>query len=99
MASKGLVGEKAPLWSNTGGVNFHDHEMVDPYDEDELDEEEGFCGWMFPFCSRNNVGYEVLAPTSVQKIVILCERAHFLTLVALWSDSVVSCFRSIGVQC
>jgi len=74
-ASKGLVGEKAPLISHQPnyGVNFYSGDDVDTYealegDEDD-DDDEGFCGWMFPFCSRNNAYHmELLAPTSIQKI-------------------------------
>jgi SPX domain protein involved in polyphosphate accumulation/uncharacterized membrane protein YidH (DUF202 family) len=68
-ASKGLIGEKAPLLTNNNyGVSFYD-EADEP--EDEPDDDEGYCGWLFPFCSRfnnNSSAYETLAPTSVQKI-------------------------------
>lgn len=60
-ASKGLVGEKAPLMGNNMGEQYYDD--VD----EEIDEEETMCGWIFPFCSRNN-HQVLLAPTSVQKI-------------------------------
>jgi len=74
-ASQGLVGEKAPLLgkadANNFGVNFYSgDDDLDGYDMGvEEDEEEGFCGWMFPFCSRSNAYFEpLLAPTSIQKI-------------------------------
>ena len=66
-AMKGLVGEKAPLTTQTNyGARYDDAE--DELEEDE--EEDGCCGWLFPFCSRANSvsAYELLAPTSVQKI-------------------------------
>jgi len=74
-ASRGLVGEKAPLLGNAGnyGVNFY---ADDDFGEPDLleaevaaDDEDGFCGWIFPFCSRSNQYHlEILAPTSIQKI-------------------------------
>lgn len=67
-AMQGKVGEKAPLVATTNyGVSYYEQADED-LEEDE--EEEGFCGWMFPFCSRSNsvAAYELLAPTSVQKI-------------------------------
>ena len=67
-ASKGLVGEKAPLMS---GANYGSDYYDDNEEDLEDDEEEGYCGWLFPFCSRYNsaAAYEdFLAPTSVQKI-------------------------------
>ena len=67
-AMKGMVGEKANLLTTaTNGVSFYDG--ADDEVEEE-DEEEGCCGWLFPFCSRSNsvAAYELLAPTSVQKI-------------------------------
>lgn len=71
-ASKGLVGEKAPLLGANYGVNFYagdeDGADVEMPGTDE-EEDDGICGWIFPFCSRSNSSYEpVLAPTSVQKI-------------------------------
>lgn len=66
-ASQGLVGQKAPLLTDKSGngLHFYDEGMVG--DSDEENDEEGCCGgWMFPFCS--NANYELLAPTSVQKI-------------------------------
>ena len=36
---------------------------------DDDDDVEGICGWIFPFCSRQNPLYDpMLAPTSIQKI-------------------------------
>ena len=80
-ASRGLVGERAPMLGPTSnyGLNFYSGDddgdgLYDQYESDQPneDEEEGMCGWIFPFCSRNNQmqGYDptVLAPTSVQKI-------------------------------
>jgi hypothetical protein len=65
-SSLGFVGERAPLLHDVnGGVKFYDGED-DDLAEDEDDEEEGICGWCFPFCSRYNE--TLLAPTSVQKI-------------------------------
>jgi uncharacterized membrane protein YidH (DUF202 family) len=43
----------------------------DPWDDDDSYdmEEEGICGWCFPFCSRyNQYSQQVVAPTSFQKI-------------------------------
>lgn len=70
-ASKGLVGEKAPLLGANTGVNFYSGD--DEIDEEEIaaeeEEDDGICGWIFPFCSKNNSYYDtLLAPTSVQKI-------------------------------
>ena len=65
-ASQGLVGQKAPLLTSRSnhGIHFYDDGLADASDDDE---EEGCCGsWLFPFCSNGN--YELLAPTSVQKI-------------------------------
>jgi VTC domain/Domain of unknown function (DUF202) len=68
-AAHGLVGERAPLLTSQNyGANYYDGQ-----DEDLEEDYEGetFCGWMFPFCSRSNnndAAYELLAPTSVQKI-------------------------------
>ncbi|KAL7581696.1 hypothetical protein ACA910_022239 [Epithemia clementina (nom. ined.)] len=72
-ASRGLVGERAPMLGTPAnyGVNFYSGADDDQYGCDQPeDEEDGFCGWVFPFCSRNNNGFDanVLAPTSVQKI-------------------------------
>lgn len=67
-ASHGLVGERAPLLNQANyGAQYYDGDDDLEIDEEE---EETFCGWMFPFCSRNNnsSAYELLAPTSVQKI-------------------------------
>jgi VTC domain/Domain of unknown function (DUF202) len=67
-AAKGLVGERAPLLNQANyGVSYYDHDEELEGDEEE---EETFCGWMFPFCSRYNTSsaYELLAPTSIQKI-------------------------------
>jgi hypothetical protein len=58
-ASKGMVGEKAPLLGNLG-VNFYagDDDVGDP--DVVEDPDEGFCGWLFPFCSRSNAYHENL---------------------------------------
>jgi uncharacterized membrane protein YidH (DUF202 family) len=64
-ASKGLVGEKAPLVGTTK-VNFYDD--ADEDDEFMADEEEGCSSWVFPFCSRGNSGVDLVTPTSIQKI-------------------------------
>ena len=78
-----LSDRKASL-KNAYGVHFFTDDDEDPYAEEE---EEGgvgdFCGWLFPFCSRNNQMYfeGVLAPTSVQKIepkVFLANERTFL---------------------
>lgn len=70
-ASKGLVGERAPLLNQANyGAHFYNNDEGYP-DADE-EEEETLCGWMFPFCNRynasNSSSYELLAPTSIQKI-------------------------------
>lgn len=71
-ASQGLVGEKAPMLLGNYGVNFYSgDEDVGDMDLGNIEEEdeEVLCGWMFPFCSRQNADYDgFLAPTSVQKI-------------------------------
>lgn len=62
-ASKGLVGEKAPIIGSK--VNFYD----DADEEDEfMSEEEGCSSWLFPFCSGGNSGVDLVTPTSIQKI-------------------------------
>jgi SPX domain protein involved in polyphosphate accumulation/uncharacterized membrane protein YidH (DUF202 family) len=65
-ASKGLVGDKAPLLGAiTTGANFYADEDGDDYGEDEED----ISCWPFPFCSRQNYVLDgPLAPTSIQKI-------------------------------
>ena len=85
-ASKGLVGDKAPLLSsmNDFGVNFYsgddeaaDADLLDAEEEDD----EGLCGWPFAFCCRSNDVDMLLAPTSVQKIepkVFLANERTFL---------------------
>ena len=72
-ASKGIFGEKLDKMDTAEGVRFYSGE--DMGDSLEGDEETQCCGadtclgWMFPFCSRENVWYEAtLAPTRVQKI-------------------------------
>jgi len=67
-ASRGMVGESAPLLNANYGVNFYSGDDDAEYADIEADEDETICGWIFPFCSRNNSPYELLAPTSVQKI-------------------------------
>jgi uncharacterized membrane protein YidH (DUF202 family) len=71
--AKGMVGEKRPGGNKqklVPGIDFSagDEDIELDYDE----EEDGACGWMFPFCSRSNVGAsaydDFLAPTSIQKI-------------------------------
>lgn len=80
-ASKGLVGEHAPLLNT--GVNFYSGDD-EGYEGEGMEEgeEEGCCGWLFPFCSRSNMYFEgLLAPTSVQKIepkVFLANERTFL---------------------
>ena len=67
-ASKGLTGEKAPLLNEGNyGSNFYDNDEELAAISDD-DEDDTFCGWNFPFCSNSNASYELLAPTSVQKI-------------------------------
>ena len=80
-ASQGLLGEDQPLLSpkhhrrdssKVGGVNFYSGddlgEFPEDYDEEE-DGDDGICGWIFPFCSRENAYYDpIVAPTSIQKI-------------------------------
>lgn len=65
-AAQGLVGERAPLLSkNDVGMGLY----YDDNGDDEEYAEDGPCGWGFPFCSAaNDYSYELLAPTSVQKI-------------------------------
>jgi SPX domain protein involved in polyphosphate accumulation len=66
-ASKGLIGEKAPLMGQ--GVKFYDDaDEEDDYDMADNEEEAGCIGWLFPFCSRNNAGVDLVTPTSIQKI-------------------------------
>ena len=72
-ASQGWFGAKAA--NDNYGVNYYfEDEFADdlyapPPEEDIWCGEDTCCGWMFPFCSRNNAYYEsVVAPTSVQKI-------------------------------
>jgi uncharacterized membrane protein YidH (DUF202 family) len=36
--------------------------------DEEKEQKESCCGWMFPFCSPKNNNMSVIAPTSVQKI-------------------------------
>jgi hypothetical protein len=69
-ASKGLVGEKAPLVGGANfGVNFYSgDDDVGDFDGEMSDEEDGCYAWLFPFCSRNNPGVDFVTPTSVQKI-------------------------------
>lgn len=85
-ASKGRVGEKAPLLDKNGnnntlayGLNFGEEDALVEM-EDEMDDDTG-CSWPFPFCSRANSSMEFLAPTSVQKIepkVFLANERTFL---------------------
>jgi VTC domain/Domain of unknown function (DUF202) len=69
-ASHGLTGEKAPLLEESNyGTNFYNLDEELAVTDEEDDDEEMLCGWNFPFCSGyNNTSYELLAPTSVQKI-------------------------------
>lgn len=68
-AALGLVGEKAPLLTNKdGGSNGLNFSQLDEYADLEEDQEEVVCSWPFAFCSGNNRNYDLLAPTSVQKI-------------------------------
>jgi SPX domain protein involved in polyphosphate accumulation/uncharacterized membrane protein YidH (DUF202 family) len=72
-ASQGWFGAKAA--NDNYGVNYYFEDefaedvYTSPPEEDIWCGEDTCCGWMFPFCSRNNAYYEsVVAPTSVQKI-------------------------------
>ncbi len=73
-ASVGITKDQATTKNLATGFNLYgstnDAENGDYYDEDELDdEEEGFCGWAFPFCSKfNRYADAIVAPTSIQKI-------------------------------
>jgi len=64
-ASRGIVGDKAALANSNFGVSFY---SGDDDVEMEEEEEDTVCGWLFPFCSKNNMTYEMLAPTKFQKI-------------------------------
>lgn len=70
--AKGMVAEKTPLLAKkqNNGLDFYSGD--DDIAMNDEEEDEGICGWVFPFCSRNNVGAgaydDFLAPTSVQKI-------------------------------
>jgi hypothetical protein len=75
-ASKGIFGDEL-VNGNSNGVGFHmgGQDMDDPmaaFDEEEPPcccEEDTCLGWMFPFCTRENVWYEAtLAPTRLQKV-------------------------------
>ena len=64
-ASRGFVGEKAALLADSDfGIWFYSGEE----DLEEDGDEDTICGWLFPFCSNNNMTYELLAPTRFQKI-------------------------------
>jgi hypothetical protein len=75
MASQGIMGNKQTQQAiGKYGVNFHNEDDLD-IDRDIFADQGDCCGedtcfgWLFPFCSRNNMWYEsVVAPTSVQKI-------------------------------
>lgn len=72
-ASKGITGNQAnasniPTGFDLGGGATVNAILGDDIDDDQ-DEEEGCCGWVFPFCSRyNQYAAGVVAPTSFQKI-------------------------------
>ena len=64
-----------PETAGTYGVNFYNDEDLEDADilhettQDECFGDDTCMGWMFPFCSRNNMFTDtVVAPTSVQKI-------------------------------
>mmetsp|Transcript_31932 Transcript_31932/g.77659 ORF Transcript_31932/g.77659 Transcript_31932/m.77659 type:complete len:721 (-) Transcript_31932:2797-4959(-) len=65
-ASKGITGNKAT--SSTVATGF----SMEPVPESgfgSVEDEEGCCSWVFPFCSRyNSYAETVVAPTSIQKI-------------------------------
>eukprot|EP00531_Pseudo-nitzschia_arenysensis_P020290 CAMPEP_0116146126 /NCGR_PEP_ID=MMETSP0329-20121206/16995_1 /TAXON_ID=697910 /ORGANISM="Pseudo-nitzschia arenysensis, Strain B593" /LENGTH=722 /DNA_ID=CAMNT_0003641847 /DNA_START=157 /DNA_END=2325 /DNA_ORIENTATION=+ len=75
-ASVGITKDQATTKNLATGFNLYgstnENKVPEDYfDEDELDddEEEGFCGWAFPFCSRyNRYADAIVAPTSIQKI-------------------------------
>lgn len=60
--SRGLVGEKTFFMTGSeSGSLFH-------ISDEDTAGEETTCGWLFPFCSKNNTAFELLAPTRFQKI-------------------------------
>jgi len=64
-ASKGITGNQAITGNVVTGFD------QTPYqdEEDMFDEDDGCCGWVFPFCSRyNQYAQSAVAPTSFQKI-------------------------------
>lgn len=72
-ASKGMVGQRGALVKHN--LQQHGKKVSDGDDDIEMDYDEGddgACGWIFPFCSRSNIGAgaydDFLAPTSIQKI-------------------------------
>jgi VTC domain/Domain of unknown function (DUF202) len=69
-ASQGLAGEKAPLLKESNyRTNYYNLDEELAVTDEEDNEDDLLCGWNFPFCSGyNNASYELLAPTSVQKI-------------------------------
>jgi uncharacterized membrane protein YidH (DUF202 family) len=106
-ASLGMVGAHAPRLTDlksSFGVNLNSGDDDDYVDED-VEEENQMCGWPFRICSRNNVDYELMAPTSVQKIepkVFLANERTFLhwlhqaVILATIASGILSFSHSAG---
>jgi len=70
-ASFGITNGQATTKNLSTGFNLYGNGQGDDFDvyHDDNDEEDGLCGWVFPFCSRyNQYGDAVVAPTSIQKV-------------------------------